>query len=69
MAEVIGEYKQQIKPTLEVDAYVNDIDENEERCGSQVVTTCALQSLDRALPRWRPCGVALNFRVGSKQSG
>ena len=29
MAEVIGEYKQQIKPTLYVDAYINDIDVNE----------------------------------------
>ena len=29
MAEVIGEYKQQIKPTLDVDAYINDIDVTE----------------------------------------
>jgi hypothetical protein len=29
MAEVIGEYKQQIKPTLDVDAYINDIDVSE----------------------------------------
>jgi hypothetical protein len=29
MAEIIGEYKQQIKPTLYVDAYINDIDVNE----------------------------------------
>ncbi len=26
MAEVIGEYKHQIKPTLDVDAYIKDID-------------------------------------------
>jgi hypothetical protein len=29
MAEVIGEYKQQIKPTLDVDAYIKDIDVSE----------------------------------------
>jgi hypothetical protein len=29
MAEVIGGYKQQIKPTLDVDAYINYIDVSE----------------------------------------
>ena len=29
MAEVIGEFKQQIKPILDIDAYINDIDINE----------------------------------------
>jgi hypothetical protein len=32
MAEVIGEYKQQIKPTLDVDAYINNIDVSEDIC-------------------------------------
>ena len=29
MAEVIGEFRQQIKPVLDVDAYINDIDVKE----------------------------------------
>jgi hypothetical protein len=29
MVEVIGEFKQQIKPILDVDAYINDIDVSE----------------------------------------
>ena len=32
MAEIIGEYKQQIKPTLDVDAYIKDIDVSEVIC-------------------------------------